>query len=126
MRKFIRLAATSMVAVAVIIPATANAAASDLRGAPTLRRIDTHHARLLFATDQRLILRNGSGAGLRVAFSGGQHVSSIVAIGRHGGAYRYTAQVSSQTELRTGAEYRVRFRFGRQPAKVRLVKLPDR
>ena len=110
----------------MIIPATADAAGNDLRGAPTLRRIDTHHAGLLFATDERLILRNGSSAGLRIAFSGGRHVSSIVAIGRHGGDYRHTARVSSQTELRTGAKYTVRFRFGRRPAQVRLVKLHDR
>ena len=126
MRKFIRLAATSMMAVAAMIPATANAAGNDLRGAPTLHRIDAHHARLQFATDERLVLRNGSSTGLRIAFSGGQRVSSIVASGRHGDDYRYTAQVASETELRTGAKYTVRFRFGRQPATVRLVKLHDR
>ncbi len=63
---------------------------------------------------------------MRIAFSGGQRVTSIAASGRHGDDYVYTARVSSPTELRIGAKYTVRFRFGGQSAKVRLVKLHER
>jgi hypothetical protein len=125
MRKLTRTLATSVLALAALVPAAANAAENDLRGAPTLRRVDAHHARLKFTTDQRLTVRDGSLSGLRIVFSGGQRVSSIVARGRHGDDYVYTARVSSESRLRTGVKYTVRFRFAGQSTHVRVVKLHE-
>jgi hypothetical protein len=126
MQKFVRAVFASMLVAGALVPATAVAAGNELRGAPSLHRVDAHHARLRFATDQRLTIARGTPTGVRVAFAGGQRVSSMVATGRHGDDYLYTARVSSQSELRPGVKYTVRFRFAGQPTTVRLVKLHQR
>jgi hypothetical protein len=123
MKKFVRAAFASMLVAGALVPATAIADGNELRGAPSLHRVDGHHARLRFATDQRLTIARGTPTGIRVAFAGGQRVSSMVASGRHGDDYVYTARVSSRSQLRPGAKYTVLFRFAGQRTTMRLVKL---
>ena len=59
----------------------------------------------------------------RVVFAGGQRVSALKPVGRHGSDIRYRATVTSTSDLRVGAKYTVRIRLAGSPAVSRLVKL---
>ena len=100
----------SALALAALAPAAAGAAGVELRSAPSMRLVDANHATLSFTTDERLP-RNADGTRrIRIRFaSDNQKVTSVVARGRHGDDYRYSARVTSTTELRVGAKYTVRF-----------------
>ncbi len=117
----VKTLAASALAVGAFAPVAASAADVDLRGAPSMRAVDAKHATLSFTTDERLA-RNADGTyRIRIAFaSGKQKVTSIVARGRHGGDYRYSARVTSTSKLRVGAKYTVRFG---DDGIARLVKL---
>ena len=107
--------------VAAVTPVAAGAADVDLRSAPSMRLVDAKHATLSFTTDDRLTRDANGKYRLRIVFaSGKQKVSSIVARGRHGDDYRYSARVTSTSELRVGAKYTVRFG---DEGITRLVKL---
>ena len=100
----------SALAITALTPVAASAAGVALRGAPTMRLVDTHHATLAFTTDQRLARQADGTYRIRVVFaSGRQTVSSVVARGRHGDDYTYRARVTSTSKLRAGAKYTVRF-----------------
>jgi hypothetical protein len=118
----IKTVTASALAVATLVPAVASAAGLELRGAPTMRSIDANHATLSFTTDDRLP-RNADGTrSIRIRFaSGKQTVSSVVARGRHGDEYRYSARVTSTSDLRVGAKYTVT--FGDDGDVTRKVKL---
>jgi hypothetical protein len=114
----------SLLAAAALAPATATATASgaQLGGQPTMRAIDAHHATLEFAADR--LPRTASGAvEARVRFAGGQRVSALKPVGRHGSDVRYTATVTSRSDLRVGAKYTVRITLPGSAQVVRLVKL---
>ena len=54
---------------------------------------------------------------------GGQRVSALKPVGRHGADIRYRATVTSTSDLRVGAKYTVRIALAGSPAVTRLVKL---
>ena len=106
------------------LPTTASAAGVELRSAPSMRLVDAQTANLSFTTDERLARRANGTYRIRIVFaSGKQKVSSVVARGRHGDDYKYSARVTSTSDLRVGAKYRVRFG---DEAIARLVKLHPR
>jgi hypothetical protein len=112
----------SLLAAAALAPATANASGAQLGGQPTMRAIDAHHATLEFAADR--LPRTASGAvEARVQFAGGQRVSALKPVGRHGSDVRYTATVTSRSDLRVGAKYTVRITLPGSAQVIRLVKL---
>jgi hypothetical protein len=112
----------SALAVAALAPAAANAAGAKLGGQPTMHAIDAHHATLEFAADK--LPRTKSGAvDARIRFAGGQRVSGLKPVGRHGYDVRYRATVTSTSALRIDAKYTVRITLPGSPAVVRLVKL---
>jgi hypothetical protein len=112
----------SLLAVAALVPATANAAGAKLGGQPTMQPIDAHHATLEFAADK--LPRTKSGAvDARVQFAGGQRVSGLKPVGRHGYDVRYQATVTSTSPLRIDAKYTVRIKLPGSHTVVRLVKL---
>jgi len=85
-------------------------------------QVDAHHATLEFAADR--LPRTATGAvDARVQFAGGQRVSALKPVGRHGTDIRYRATVTSTSDLRVGAKYTVRIRLAGAPAVSRLVKL---
>ena len=99
----------------------AGAADVELRSAPSMRLVDARHATMSFTTDERLARGANGKYRIRIVFaSAKQKVSSIVARGRHGDDYRYSARVTSTSDLRVGAKYTVR--FGGE-GTTRLVKL---
>ena len=112
----------SVLAVVALAPAAAHAAGAKLGGQPTMHAIDAHHATLEFAADK--LPRTKSGAvDARVQFTGGQRVSALKPVGRHGYDVRYTAAVSSRSDLRVGTKYTVRIKLPGSPSVTRLVKL---
>ena len=112
----------SVLAVVALAPAAAHAAGAKLGGQPTMHAIDAHHATLEFAADK--LPRTKSGAvDARVQFAGGQRVSALKPVGRHGYDIRYQATVTSTTALRVDAKYTVRIKLPGSPTVVRLVKL---
>ena len=112
----------SVLAVVALAPAAAHAAGAKLGGQPTMHAIDAHHATLEFAADK--LPRTKSGAvDARVQFAGGQRVSALKPVGRHGYDVRYRATVTSKTALRVDAKYTVRIKLPGSPTVVRLVKL---
>jgi hypothetical protein len=114
--------ATSILAAAALAPAAAHAAGAQLGGQPTMRAIDAHHATLEFAADR--LPRTKSGAiDAKVPFAGGQRVGALRVAGRHGSDVRYTATVTSRSDLRLGAKYTVRITLPGSPTVTRLVKL---
>ena len=120
----LRKLSTTALAVTALLPASAVAAQNELRGAPQLRLTDSaRQAQLQFTTDRRLSRTSSGAYRLRIAFVGEQRVSNIVAVGRHGDDYRYTARVTSGRDLRVGRKYRVRFTFPGQESTTRLVKV---
>ena len=111
----------SAVAIAALAPMTASAASVELRSAPSMRLVDAQTATLSFTTDERLARKADGTYRIRIVFaSGKQKVSSVVTRGRHGDDYKYSARVTSTTDLRVGAKYRVRFG---DEAITRLVKV---
>lgn len=123
-----RLRALTIAAIAatgIAAPVAAGAGAgNELRSAPQMRLVDAQEAQLQFTTE-RPVGRTASGASkLRIQFvSSSHHVSDITSSGRHGDDYRYRAKVTSDSELRVGRKYRVRFQFRGQDAVTRLVKV---
>jgi hypothetical protein len=116
------LTAALLAATAALAPAAAHAAGAHLGSQPTMRAIDAHHATLEFAADR--LPRTATGAvDARVRFAGGQRVSALKPVGRHGDDVRYTATVTSRSDLRPGAKYTVRITLPGSPSVVRLVKL---
>jgi hypothetical protein len=115
----------SALAIAALAPMTASAASVELRSAPSMRLVDAQTANLSFTTDERLARKADGTYRIRIVFaSGKQKVSSVVARGRHGDDYKYTARVTSTSDLRVGAKYRVRFG---DEGITRLVKVhPER
>jgi len=115
----------SLLAAAVLAPAAAHAAADHgarLGGQPTMVQVDAHHATLEFAADR--LPRTASGAvDAKIQFAGGQRVSGLKPVGRHGYDVRYTAAVSSRSDLRVGTKYTVRIKLPGSPSVTRLVKL---
>ena len=112
----------SALAVAAMAPAAAHAAGAHLGGQPTMHAIDAHHATLEFAADK--LPRTKSGAvDARIRFAGGQRVSGLKPVGRHGDDVRDQATVSSTSPLRIDAKYTVRIKLHGSPTVVRLVKL---
>ena len=90
----------SALAVAALAPAAAHAAGAKLGGQPTMHAIDAHHATLEFAADK--LPRTKSGAvDARIQFAGGQRVSGLKPVGRHGYDVRYQATVTSKSGLCT-------------------------
>ena len=111
----------SLLAVAALAPA-AHAAGAKLGGQPTMRAVDSHHAKLEFAADR--LPRTKSGAvDATIRFAGGQRVGALKVAGRHGEDVRYTATVTSRSDLRVGAKYTVRIKLPGSPQVTRLVKL---
>jgi len=111
----------SVLAVAAMAPA-AHAAGAQLGGQPTMHAIDAHHATLEFAADK--LPRTKSGAvDARVQFAGGQRVSGLKPVGRHGYDVRYQATVTSTAPFRINAKYTVRIKLPGSPTVVRLAKL---
>lgn len=111
----------SALAIAALAPMTASAAGVELRSAPSMRLVDAKTAKLSFTTAERLARRADGTYRIRIVFAGGnQKVSSVVARGRHGDNYKYSAKVTSTSNLRVGAKYRVRFG---DRGITRLVKL---
>jgi hypothetical protein len=85
-------------------------------------QVDAHHATLEFAADR--LPRTATGAvDARMQFAGGQRVSALKPVGRHGTDIRYRATVTSTSDLRVGAKYTVRIRLAGAPVVSRLVKL---
>ena len=117
----IKTLTASALALAALAPAAASAAGVELRSAPSMRLVDANHATLSFTTDERLP-RNADGTNrIRIRFaSANQKVTEVVARGRHGDDYRYSARVTSTTDLRVGAKYTVRFGAGGVAHKVKL------
>lgn len=114
----------SALAIVALTPVAASAADVELRSAPSMRLIDARHATLSFTTDDRLTRTANGTYRIRIVFaSGRQKVASVVARGRHGDDYRYSARVTSTSELRVGAKYTVRFG---ENAVTRLVRLHDK
>jgi hypothetical protein len=118
----------SLLAAAALAPAAAQAADGSavhharLGGQPTMSSVDAHHATLEFAADR--LPRTATGAvDARVLFAGGQRVSALKPVGRHGTDIRYRATVTSTSGLRIGAKYTVRIALADSPAVTRLVKL---
>ena len=118
----------SLLAAAALTPAAAQAAdgsaahTARLGGQPTMFQVDAHHATLEFAADR--LPRTATGAvDARMQFAGGQRVSALKPVGRHGTDIRYRATVTSTYDLRVGAKYTVRIRLAASPAVSRLVKL---
>ena len=112
----------SLLAVAAMAPAAAHAAGAQLGGQPTMHAIDAHHATLEFAADK--LPRTKSGAvDARVQFAGGQRVSGLKPVGRHGYDVRYQATVTSTAPFRINAKYTVRIKLPGSPTVVRLAKL---
>ena len=100
----------SALALAALAPAVASAAGVELRSAPQMRLVDANHATLSFTTDEQLPRKADGTRRIRIRFaSDNQKVTSVVARGRHGDDYRYSARVTSTSELRVGAKYTVRF-----------------
>jgi hypothetical protein len=117
----LRTITVAALAAAALTPVAASAAGVQLRGAPSLQRVDDTHATLSFTTDDRLARDANGGYRLRIVFAGNrQKVTSIAARGRHGDDYRYSARVTSTSDLRVGAKYTVRFG---DDGTTRLVKL---
>ena len=113
----------SALAIAAMVPATASAADVELRGAPSLRLVDSRQATLSFTSDERLPRKADGTYRIRIVFaSGRQKVASVVARGRHGDDHRYRARVTSTSDLRVGAKYTVRFG---DDGVTRRVKLHD-
>jgi len=89
-----------------------------------MRLVDARHATLSFTTDDRLTRTTNGTYRIRIIFaSGRQKVASVVARGRHGDDYRYSARVMATNDLRVGAKYTVRFGDN---AVTRLVRLHDK
>jgi hypothetical protein len=108
-----------------LMPAAASAADVQLGGAPTLRLVDAHHAQLRFASD-RLPRRADGALDARITFAGGQRVTGLRPVGRHGKDVVYAARVTSRSALRVGTKYTVRIRIDAQAPIVRKVKLLKR
>jgi len=108
-------------AVAALTPVAASAAGLELRSAPTMRAVTAKQATLSFTTQERLARKADGTYRIRIVFAGGrQKVTSVLARGRHGDDYRYSARVTSTSTLRVGAKYIVRFG---DEAITRRVKL---
>lgn len=116
----------SALAAAAVAPATAAAPDVKLGGAPTMRLVDSDQARLQFATTKRLARTKTGAVNVRITFAGGQKVSSVKPVGRHGSDVVYRADVKSERDLRVGTKYTVTFKFAGQAAVKRLVKLQDK
>jgi hypothetical protein len=108
---------------AVLTPAVAGAANTDLRlgGQPTLSRIDAHHASLRFAAD-RLPKKAGK-PNAKITFAGGQKVGALKAVGTHGSDIVYHARVTSTSEFRSATKYTVTITLPGSAPDKRLVKL---
>jgi hypothetical protein len=117
----------SLLAAAALAPAAAHAAGDSgthlrLGGQPTMVQVDAHHATLEFAADR--LPRTAKGAvDARIRFAGGQRVSALKPVGRHGDDVRYQATVTSTSPLRVDAKYTVRITLPGSEAVTRLVKL---
>ena len=118
----------SLLAAAALAPAAAHAADAPaahharLGGQPTMFQVYAHHATLEFAAAR--LPRTATGAvDARVRFAGGQRVSALKPVGRHGTDIRYRATVTSTSDLRAGAKYTVRIALAGSPAVTRLVTL---
>jgi len=85
-------------------------------------QVDAHHATLEFASD-RLPRTAGGAVDARIRFAGGQRVSGLTPVGRHGYDVRYQAKVTSQSALRAGAKYTVRISLPGSATVTRLVTL---
>ena len=112
----------SVLAVAAMAPAAAHAAGAQLGGQPTMHAIDAHHATLEFAADKLPRTKTGA-VDARVQFAGGQRVSGLKPVGRHGYDVRYQATVTSTAPFRINAKYTVRIKLPGSPTVVRLAKL---
>ncbi len=105
--------AAALVAAGLAVPAAASAA-HTLGGAPTLRPIDAHHAKLEFAASR---------APDKIVLTNGRTLSPLKTDGYHGTDHRYVATLTSKTKLRLNAKYTLTFKFsGEKPTKV-LAKL---
>jgi hypothetical protein len=120
LRKTSLLAA--VLAVAALAPVAAHAAGAQLGGQPTMHAIDAHHATLEFAADKLPRTKRGA-VDARVQFAGGQRVSGLKPVGRHGYDVRYQAAVTSTSPLRIDAKYTVRIKLPGSATVTRLVKL---
>jgi hypothetical protein len=98
-------------AAAVLLPAVADA---KLGGQPTLTKIDSHHASLRFAADQRPT---------KITFAGGQKVGTVSVVGKHGTDPVFRARVTSTSALRAGVKYTVTFKAPGEASQKVLVKL---
>ena len=117
----IKTIAASALAVSALAPAVAGAAGVELRSAPSMRLVDANRATLSFTTDEQLPRKADGTRRIRIRFaSDNQKVAAVVARGRHGDDYRYSARVTSTTELRVGAKYTVRFGDEGVTRKVKL------
>ena len=116
---------TALLATAALAPAAAHATfghGARLGGQPTMVQVDAHHATLEFASD-RLPRTAGGAVDARIRFAGGQRVSGLTPVGRHGYDVRYQAKVTSQSALRAGAKYTVRISLPGSATVTRLVTL---
>ncbi len=120
------IAAAALLAAAATTPAAALAggpvAKPRLGGSPQMRIIDSHHARLQFASDTLPRTANGFDAGISFAGSA-RSVTKIALHGTHGSDKVYFATVASKTPLVDHASYKVTFRLGASKPVVRSVKL---
>ncbi len=94
----------------------------ELRGAPQMRIVDAHHAKLNFAS--QLLPRTATGKlNAKITFAGGERVSGLKANGKHGYDTRYVATVSSTKVMRHHDKFTVTFRLGKSRAVTRTVTL---
>jgi hypothetical protein len=125
-RKLLYITASAVIAAGFVPAAIAAGVHSNpqLAGSPQMRFIDSHHAKLRFASDR--LPRTASGKiDAKITFANGSRVSALRPTGTHGDDIVYTARVSSTRPLRIHEKYTVTFRLGDAKAVQRLVKLFD-
>lgn len=118
--------AAAALAAAASTPAVALAggpvAKPRLGGSPQMRIIDSHHARLQFASDT--LPRTATGFAAKITFAGStRRVTKVELHGTHSLDKVYYATVASTTPLVDHASYQVTFRLGASAPDQRSVKL---
>ena len=113
---------TLLAGAALLVPATASADV-QLGGAITLRVVDSHHAKLEFASDKLPRASDGT-IDARVTLPG-RRASALKADGLHGTDTRYVSTITSKTALRENRRYTVTLAIAGQKDIVRKIKLID-
>jgi hypothetical protein len=117
------LTATLLASAALLIPATADAKV-DLGSAITLRVIDTHHAKLAFASD--VLPKKADGTlDARIVMAPGKRPSALKKDGMHGDDTAYASTIASKNAFRVNVRYTVRLKIAGQKDIVREIKLID-